>query len=1110
MKSSYERLSLWLIFVLLAAVLGVVGWNAQRLLDQFTSLEDRFVANDAQRLRNVIQEELNHLDTITRDYAAWDDTYNFMQTGDRGYIESNIIPASLENLQVNYILFLDTNGKVVNQYYYPAGASSVRPIPGPDLDVILTHIPYFLPQDIHNGKSGFLILPDGPSAFAAHAILTSAQKGPSQGTIIFGRLLDEVRMSQLSDDLFNRVRIVPTDYPEAQAILGDPTQSIMITELSDSEIAGTVRVDDVDHSDSFVVGFSHPRDIYASGKYAANIFLGVIIICGVITAVILFLLVKRLVWAMKREHSTDQYFSLLAKNSREIILFASQPDLKIIEANQAALRTFGYPREKMRECRITDLVEVPGNLISEKVLEKVGQENGVFETVLNRKEGAPLPVEISAEVLSDDHKDILTFFIRDISDRIERDRMIEGLNEICDSLRSTISIKESVPILLEQVQALFQADGVALVIKRQRLARFQIYMACGEWKNSTNFDLTPIMKLALSYFEEHSVIPTQTMRFFIESAGVKLPVPMFEVGAVRLVNENKLIGMLVVGRKNIFSHSDELLLESLADLISNTLHRVGLFEQTREYARQIEAVEAIGRSLAETLEISAIHPRLVESMLATFDGLESVSVWQGDQHNRQIDRVLGLHYDGALFPRLNADATIPPEILDGLHTQTIRLIEGRHGAFVEGEPDFRERDGFTLILPALRNESALAVLEIHSLDRECFTAEKIDLMGLVASSAANAYENALLYAEVEKRLSQLQALREIDSAIVSNLDESAVLNVVLEQVRKQLSVDSAVIWLPDQNNHHLVAAQSAGLPAGKDIPWQIERDYALEEQLVKNFQIKSYPHGKIKTDWMEECAYRQSFAAPMIAQGETLGSVEVFNHQKIAFDADWMRMFETLARQGAVALSTLNMFDRLQRRNRDLVEAYNATIEGWARALDMRDHETSGHSLRVADLTVGLARFMGVPEEELQHIYHGALLHDIGKVGIPDSVLLKAGSLDDKEWEIMRLHPELGGEFLKNIRFLEDAMDIPLCHHEWWNGQGYPRRLRGEEIPLAARIFAVVDVWDALNSDRPYRTAWPRETVLPYIHSQSGTHFDPKVVEMFTRYIQQQATGSTL
>ncbi len=189
--------------------------------------------------------------------------------------------------------------------------------------------------------------------------------------------------------------------------------------------------------------------------------------------------------------------------------------------------------------------------------------------------------------------------------------------------------------------------------------------------------------------------------------------------------------------------------------------------------------------------------------------------------------------------------------------------------------------------------------------------------------------------------------------------------------------------------------------------------------------------------------------------------------------------------------------EALQQANRELAEAYNATLEGWSRALEMRERETAGHSLRVVDLTLQLAKALGVRGEKLQHIRRGALLHDIGKMGIPDSILLKPSSLSEDEWVVMRQHPLYANELLKPIYYLEEAVDIPYCHHERWNGEGYPRRLKGEEIPLAARIFAVVDVFDALTSDRPYRPAWTLDAALRYIREQSGKLFDPAVVDAF-------------
>ncbi len=194
----------------------------------------------------------------------------------------------------------------------------------------------------------------------------------------------------------------------------------------------------------------------------------------------------------------------------------------------------------------------------------------------------------------------------------------------------------------------------------------------------------------------------------------------------------------------------------------------------------------------------------------------------------------------------------------------------------------------------------------------------------------------------------------------------------------------------------------------------------------------------------------------------------------------------------------------LRRAHAELAQAYEATVEGWSRALELRDKETEGHTLRVTEGTLRLARAMALNGDDLIHIRRGALLHDIGKVGIPDGILLKPGPLTDQEWAIMRLHPGYAYEMLAPIAYLRAALPIPYCHHERWDGAGYPRGLKGEDIPRSARIFAIVDVWDALTSDRPYRRAWPDEKALSHIHSLAGSHFDPHVVEAFLKLMAGQ------
>ncbi|MBF8277055.1 MAG: putative signaling protein [Candidatus Brocadiaceae bacterium] len=212
-----------------------------------------------------------------------------------------------------------------------------------------------------------------------------------------------------------------------------------------------------------------------------------------------------------------------------------------------------------------------------------------------------------------------------------------------------------------------------------------------------------------------------------------------------------------------------------------------------------------------------------------------------------------------------------------------------------------------------------------------------------------------------------------------------------------------------------------------------------------------------------------------------------------------VRRSEVIATQGAIAIDHASLLNELQRSNIEIVIAYDHTLEGWSRALDLRDKETEGHSKRVTEMTLRLMRATRLGGAELVHARRGALLHDIGKLGVPDSILLKPGPLTEEEWVVMRRHPEYANALLSPITYLKHSIDIPYCHHEKWDGTGYPRGLKGEQIPLVARLFAVVDVWDALRYERPYRKGWSDEKVCEYIHSHAGTHFDPEVVKVFLR-----------
>jgi putative nucleotidyltransferase with HDIG domain len=251
-------------------------------------------------------------------------------------------------------------------------------------------------------------------------------------------------------------------------------------------------------------------------------------------------------------------------------------------------------------------------------------------------------------------------------------------------------------------------------------------------------------------------------------------------------------------------------------------------------------------------------------------------------------------------------------------------------------------------------------------------------------------------------------------------------------------------------------------------------------------------------------AVHGGISLPLRAQQQVVGVLHVWLAEPRSASDSEMRLLTAIAEMGGNAIHRATLHEQTLRHADELALAYDRTLEGWAHALELRDELTEGHTRRVTKMTLKLAAALGITEEQLVHVRRGALLHDIGKMGIPDSILLKPGPLTVIEMDIMRRHPQYAYNMLSPIPFLRPALDIPRYHHEKWDGTGYPRGLKGEQIPLAARIFAVADVWDALTFDRPYREAWPAEEVRQFIREQSGRHFDPQVAEAFLRLLNDR------
>jgi putative nucleotidyltransferase with HDIG domain len=413
-------------------------------------------------------------------------------------------------------------------------------------------------------------------------------------------------------------------------------------------------------------------------------------------------------------------------------------------------------------------------------------------------------------------------------------------------------------------------------------------------------------------------------------------------------------------------------------------------------------------------------------------------------------------------------------------------------------------------VPLKAKEDVIGLLDLNKEQESFYNQGDGDLARMFATHVGIAIENARLFEGTRQQVERLAALREIDTAITASLDRHLTLNILLEQVVNTLSVDAAEILLlapPTQTLKSACQRGHAGLRVkgteyrlGQGLPGQA----ALERRTLAFPDLTQPPPGSggAEAEGLLRSGLGAYFAVPLVAKAQVKGVLQVFHRSPLSPDPDWLAFLETLAGQAAIAIDNAALFDDLQRSNTELTLAYDTTLEGWARALELRDKETEGHTQRVSEMTLRLAQAMGMPDADLLHVRRGALLHDIGKMGIPDSILLKPGPLSAEEWQIMRRHPLYAYEMLSPIAYLRPALDIPYAHHEKWDGSGYPRGLAGEQIPLPARIFAVADVWDALLSDRPYRPAWSEEAALEFIRGQAGRHFDPRVVELFLTLVE--------
>lgn len=356
---------------------------------------------------------------------------------------------------------------------------------------------------------------------------------------------------------------------------------------------------------------------------------------------------------------------------------------------------------------------------------------------------------------------------------------------------------------------------------------------------------------------------------------------------------------------------------------------------------------------------------------------------------------------------------------------------------------------------------------------------------------------------IKQGVDQLSSLRLIDKAIISTNDLGKILEIVLDQVHEQLLVDSASVYLVDPVSQQLYAACGRGYTMQ---PFQQSSVAEITINTKRMLILDVHSNGNNNNQYLRSFinnGIAQCISVPMVAKGGVIGVLEGYYKTAVLLPPDKIEFLETIAGQTVIALEHVNLSDDYQDVSQKLSLAHEGILVGWAKALEYKDRETKGHSDRVTEMASRIGSELNFSEREMINLRWGALLHDIGKMAIPDTILFKPGPLNEQEWEIMRQHPLYAQDFLKGIDFLKEAMDIPLYHHERWNGAGYPFRLFGVEIPLAARIFAIVDVWDALSYDRPYRKAWAPDDVINYIKLNSGVLFDPDLIDMFIRLVKE-------
>jgi PAS domain S-box-containing protein/putative nucleotidyltransferase with HDIG domain len=773
----------------------------------------------------------------------------------------------------------------------------------------------------------------------------------------------------------------------------------------------------------------------------------------------------------KAQQLSESRFRTYVNYSPVIAMVINQKG-DFLDVNPQAIQKLGFSENELFKMNIAELIpsdeqEKTAELLLN--LNKNGQASAEYQIIT--KSGNKLLLNSKAVNLPDQSIMILCNDISELREsQIKLKESEAFLNSILDNIPSLITVKEAETLkyfkVNRPVEEYLKMSGTEILGK----TAYEIFSK-GEAKFFTEQDkLTLQGKLIVDIPVENGLSKDNKTKFFHEKK-----IPMYDA----------------TGRPNfILSISEDI------------TEQIQLEMDSKAYLEKLEAIRKLTTRMQAPASLDEMLPVILDVFLET-TGATMGSIWIYKPEREELDPV---YYSGEDSDNqiLVEGPLVPGKGIPGLVylTQELHISPNYHEDpwFSEHKRERLKTQLGGITLPLRTTNSVIGVINVTKSAARTFSDDDAKLLTTLSEIAGNAIHTISLKDQTEQRLMRLSALSSIDRAISSSFDMMVSLDILVSNVISQLKMDAAVVLLYNQYSQLLEysvgqgfytnAIESAYIRIGESLAGRAAQ--TREMVVLKNLTDANIT---FVINQLADEHFVTYYGVPLIAKGKLKGILEVYNRTQHTPDDDWINFLRSLAEQAAIAIDNTEMFESLRRSNLELGMAYNDTIEGWSRALDLRDKETEGHTLRVTEITERLARAFDLPDNEIKYIRWGALLHDIGKMGVPDGILLKPGPLTDEEWVVMRMHPNYAFEMLAPIGYLAQAIDIPYCHHEKWDGTGYPRGLKGEEIPLSARIFAVVDIWDALGSDRPYRKAWPQEKIIEHIRSLSGTHLDPKIVD---------------